>query len=125
MVFHGTYLRIADNSGGRYAMSIKLLGYYKHFTPAKIGNVLVIVIKKVRHKLKGINEHSIHNALLVRTKKEFYRKTNGNYLKFHNNDIVLLDKNNNPIGTRVIGPVPLELRKLGWSRIMAIAEGIV
>lgn len=124
MIQHGTYLRVVDNSGGKYALCIKLLGYYKPYSVGKIGNVLVIVIKKVKHKLKKIKEHSIYLGLIIRTKKEFLRK-DGSELTFLKNDVILVDKNNNPIGTRVLGGVPLELRSLGWSKVLSISEGIL
>jgi len=112
MIQHGTYLRITDNSGGKYALCIKLLGYYRPRSVGTVGNLIVVVIKKIKHKLKKVKEHSIYVGLIIRTKKEIQR-TNGSDLKFFFNDIILLDKNKNPIGTRVLGIVPLELRKLG------------
>ena len=124
MIQHGTYLRITDNSGGKYALCIKLLGYYKSNSISKIGNILVIVIKKIKHQFKKIKKHSIYFGLIIRTKKEFQRK-NGTVLNFLNNDIIVLDKNKMPIGTRVLGIVPLELRKKGWIKIISISEGII
>jgi len=98
MIQHGTYLRITDNSGGKYALCIKLLGYYKPKSIARMG-------------------HTIYFALIIRTKKEFQRK-DGTELKFLNNDIILLDKNKLPI-------VPIELRKKGWAKVLSISEGII
>ena len=112
MIQHGTYLRIADNSGGKFALCIKLLGYYKPNSVGKIGNLIVVAIKKVKHKFKKVSEHSIYHALIIRTKKEMARK-DGTELKFLNNDIILLDQNKNIVGTRVLGVVPIELRTLG------------
>lgn len=112
MIIHGSYLRITDNSGGKYGMSIKLLGYYKPNSVATIGDVLVVVIKGIKHKLKKVDNHKIYYSLLIRTRKEFLRNDNST-LKFDSNDIILLDKNKNPIGTRVIGISPLELRNKG------------
>ena len=124
MIIHGSYLRIADNSGGKYAMSIKLLGYYKPNSIAKVGNLLVVVIKGIKHKLKKVDNHKIYYGLLIRTKKEFLR-IDGSTLKFNSNDIILLDRNKNPIGTRVLGISPLELRSKGWNKVLSISEGIV
>ena len=124
MIQHGTYLRITDNSGGKYALCIKLLGYFKPKSVAKMGNVLVVVVKKIKHRLKKIKEHTIYFALVIRTKKEFLRK-DGTEIQFLNNDVILLDKNKMPIGTRVLGVVPIELRKKGWAKVLSISEGIV
>ena len=124
MVQHGTYLRITDNSGGKYALCIKLLGYYKYNSRTEIGNILVIVLKKIKHNLKKIKKHSIYYSVLIRTKKELSRN-NGTNITFMNNDIILLNKNKLPIGTRVLGVVPFELRKKGWSKILSISEGTI
>lgn len=112
MLHHGSLVRITDNSGGKYGMVIKLLGYYKPKSVSTIGNIVVVVIKGIKHKLKRVEVHNIYNALVIRTKKE-YNRPDGSTMKFDSNDIVLIDKNKNPIGTRVAGISPSELRKTG------------
>lgn len=124
MIQHGTILRVTDNSGGKYALCIKLLGYYKPRSVGTVGNVLVVVVKKIKHRLKKIKEHTVYFGLIIRVVKEMQRK-NGSEVKFFFNDLILLDKNKNPVGTRVLGTVPVELRKLGWAKILSISEGIV
>jgi len=112
MLFHGSYIRIADNTGAKYALCIKLLGYYKYNSFACIGDILVIVVKRCRVHVTKISLHKIYYALIVRTKKNYYRATAFKY-NFNCNDAIMLDVQKKPLGRRVIGVVPRELRNMG------------
>lgn len=124
MLYHGSYVRIADNSGGKYALCIKLLGYYKHNSFGSIGDILVVVLKKCRFESTLVFRHKVYYSLVLRTKVNFYRNDFFKF-NFNCNDVILLDSKKKPLARRIIGVVPRELRDLGWSRLVAISEAVI
>lgn len=116
-----TILDVADNSGAKTVKCVKVLGgSFK--TTASIGHVIVVSIQDSIPKGK-VKKGDVHRAVIVRTKKELKRK-DGSCIKFHKNSVVLIDKQGEPIGTRVFGPVPRELRT-HFMRIISLAPEVL
>ncbi len=120
MIQPASRLVIADNTGARVAMCIGMLG--KNHV-ASVGRVISVTIKKVKPGAK-VKQGEVHKAVIVRTKKELGRD-DGRWVKFDDNAAVLLTPDFKPMGTRVIGPVAAELRKLNWMKIVSLAEKII
>ena len=100
-------LEVADNSGARRVMCVKVLGGSKRKT-AGIGDVIVVSIKEAIPRGK-VKKGDVHRAVIVRTRKEV-RRVDGTAIRFDTNAAVLINKQNGPIGTRIFGPVTRELR---------------
>ena len=122
MIQEYTRLNIADNSGARRAMCIKVLGgSFRRY--ATIGDVIVVSIKDV---LPGstFKKGDVAKAVIVRTKKEVRRK-DGSYIRFDENAAVLIDDQKEPKGTRVFGPVGRELREKQFTKIISLAPEVI
>lgn len=122
MIQMQSILKVADNSGAKRVMCIKVLGGSKRMI-AKCGDVIVVSIRAVTPNGK-VKAGEVHRALIVRTKKGVTRK-DGSTIKFDSNSVVLLNKQNETIGTRVFGTVPRELRAGGFTRVVSLAEGVI
>ncbi len=115
-------LLIADNSGAKKAMCIKVLGgSRKRF--ANIGDLIKVSIKDVIPNGK-IKKGEVLNAVVIRTKKGIYRD-DGSKIKFDKNAIVLLDSKCQPIGTRIFGPVTKELRSEKYMKLISLALEVI
>ena len=108
MVQQESRLKVADNSGAREVLCIRVLGGTKK-RYASLGDKIVVTIKNALPS-GNVKKGSISNAVVVRTKKEVRRK-DGSYIRFEDNAVILLNENDEPRGTRVFGPVARELRK--------------
>lgn len=118
-----TRLRVADNSGAKEIMCIKVLGGSKRKI-ARIGDIIVASVKDAAPD-SNIKKGSVVKALIVRTKKE-KRRPDGTYIKFDDNAAVVLNKNNlEPIATRVFGPVARELRGKGYLKVVSMAPEVL
>lgn len=114
----GSYFEIADNSGAREGQCIRILGGGgKKY--GVLGSFIVLVVKKAAPD-RRVKKSEIYNGIIVRTKQPFRRK-DGSMLRFDKNSVVLLTKKNVPIGTRIYGPVPRELRLFGFMRIISLS----
>lgn len=122
MIQHMTTLSIADNSGAKAAMCIKVLGGSKR-RYAGVGDIIVVTIKEAAPK-GVVKKKSIQKAVVVRTKKEIRRK-DGTYLRFDENAAVIIDTNKMPKGTRIFGPIPRELRAKGFQKIISLAPEVL
>lgn len=107
MIQMQTRLKVADNSGAREIMCVKVLGGSKRRV-ASVGDVIVVSIKDVIPDGK-VKKGTVHKAVIVRTKFPI-KRDDGSVVRFDENAAVLLSKQNEPIGTRIFGPVPRELR---------------
>jgi len=117
-----TKVSVADNSGAVYAECIKILGSHKNYAP--IGKKVVVAIKKIRIRKKGkLKKKEICKGIVVRSSVRTKRRT-GLLYAFSTNAIVLVDQRNNPIGHRVKGLVPQELRLKKHMRIVSLANGV-
>ncbi len=117
-----TKLDVADNSGAKSVKCIKVLGG-SHRTIASIGDVIVVSIQDAIPKGK-VKKGDVYKAVIVRTRKELRRK-DGSEIKFYSNAAVLIDKQGEPIGTRVFGPVPRELRLKNFMKIISLAPEVL
>lgn len=118
-----TILNVADNSGARFVMCIKVLGGSRR-RYAGVGDIIKVTIKESIPRAK-VKKGDVLRAVIVRTKKGI-RRSDGSIIRFDNNACVLLnDANTQPIGTRIFGPVTRELRTVGFMRIISLAPEVL
>jgi large subunit ribosomal protein L14 len=122
MVQTFTMLDVADNSGAKKVMCIKVLGGSKR-KYAGIGDVIVVSIREAIPNSK-VKKGEVAKAVIVRTKKELGRP-DGSYIRFDGNSAVLINKDNEPIGTRIFGPVARELRAKKFMKIISLAPEVL
>ncbi len=128
MIQQQSYVDIADNSGAKQAMCIKVLrgssskGMFKRRT-ATVGDVIISAVKKT---LAGgdVKQGEIIRCVIVRTKQPTLRK-DGSYVRFDKNAAVVIDKENNPRGTRIFGAVARELREKNFMKIVSLASEVI
>jgi large subunit ribosomal protein L14 len=121
MIQPQTYLTVADNSGGRKIMCIRVLGSRKRY--AEVGDIIIGVIKEAAPNMP-VKRSDVVRAVVVRTKKTIQRK-DGLFIRFDDNAAVLINKENNPRGTRVFGPIAREIRDKDFSRIASLAPEVL
>ena len=115
-------LDVADNSGARRVQCIKVLGGSKRKV-ASIGDVIVVSVKEAIPRGR-VKKGDVHRAVIVRTAKEL-RRGDGTAIRFDKNAAVLLNKQNEPIGTRIFGPVTRELRARKFMKIISLAPEVL
>ena len=115
-------LFVADNSGARKIQCIKVLGGSKRRS-ASIGDVIVVSIKDAIPRSK-VKKGDVYKAVIVRTSKDFLR-SDGSSIRFDKNAAVLLDKQEEPIATRIFGPVTRELRNKKFMKIISLAPEVI
>ncbi len=122
MVQTTTTLDVADNSGAKKLMCIRVLGGTRR-KYASLGDVIVVSVKEAIANAK-VKKGEVARAVIVRTKKEVSRQ-DGSYIRFDSNSAVLVDKDNEPIGTRIFGPVARELRAKRFMKIISLAPEVL
>ncbi len=122
MISVETRLGVADNSGAKEVQCIKVLGGSKRRS-AGVGDIIVVSIKDAIPRGK-VKKGEVHRAVVVRTRKETYR-SDGSSIRFDSNAAVILSKQNEPIGTRIFGPVPRELRAKKFMKIVSLAPEVL
>ncbi|MBE1236286.1 50S ribosomal protein L14 [Phaeovibrio sulfidiphilus] len=122
MIQMQTRLDVADNSGARQVQCIKVLGGSKHMI-AGVGDIIVVSVKEAIPRGK-VKKGDVHRAVIVRTAKEI-RRPDGTSIRFDRNAAVLLNKQNEPIGTRIFGPVVRELRARKFMKIISLAPEVL
>ncbi len=122
MIQMQTVLDVADNSGAKKVQCIKVLGGSKRKT-ASIGDVIVVSIKEATPRGK-VKKGTVSRAVIVRTKKEI-RRPDGSAIRFDSNAVVLLNAQNEPIGSRIFGPVTRELRSRRFMKIISLAPEVL
>ncbi|MCI0481987.1 MAG: 50S ribosomal protein L14 [Candidatus Dadabacteria bacterium] len=122
MISSTTFLDSADNTGAKRLYCIKVLGGTRR-KYARLGDIVVVSIKEAIPNSK-VEKGTVHRAVIVRTRKE-QRRTDGSYVRFDNNAAVLITKDNEPMGTRVFGPIARELRTKGFMKIISLAPEVV
>lgn len=122
MIRTQTNLDVADNSGARRVECIKVLGGSKRKN-ASIGDVIVVSVKEAIPRGR-VKKGDVHRAVIVRTAKEYYRP-DGTAIRFDRNAAVLIDKQGEPIGTRIFGPVTRELRSKNFLKIISLAPEVL
>jgi len=128
MIQQETVLNIADNSGAKTALCVRVLGgstargKYTRRT-AGIGDVIVVAIKKALPTL-SLDDKKVHRCVIIRTKHPT-RRPDGSYVRFDSNAGVLIDGDGNPVGTRIFGAVARELREKNFMKIVSLASEVV
>jgi large subunit ribosomal protein L14 len=122
MIQAETRLKVADNSGARQVLCIKVLGGSKR-RYARVGDVIVVTVKEAIPN-GAIKKGEIVRAVVVRCKKEV-RRADGSYIKFDDNAAVIIDAQGNPRGTRIFGPVARELRDKRYMKIVSLAPEVI
>ena len=122
MIQMQTVLEVADNSGARKVQCIKVLGG-SHRKTASVGDVIVVSVKEAIPRGK-VKKGDVHRAVIVRTAKDVNRK-DGSTIRFDKNAAVLVNKTNEPIGTRIFGPVVRELRARRFMKIVSLAPEVL
>ena len=122
MIQSESRLKVADNSGAKEVMCIKVLGGTRK-RYATIGDVIVVSVKDAIPHTK-VKKGDVYKAVIVRTKKEVRRK-DGSYIRFDENAAVLLNNQLEPIGTRIFGPVARELRQKNFMKIISLAPEVL
>ncbi len=122
MIQMQTNLDVADNSGARRVRCLKVLGGSKRKF-ASVGDVIVVSVKEAIPRGR-VKKGDVHRAVIVRTAKEI-RRVDGTVIRFDTNAAVLINKQNEPIGTRIFGPVTRELRSKNFMKIISLAPEVL
>lgn len=122
MIQQESYLDVADNSGAKQVMCIKVLGGSRH-RYATVGDIIVVTIKEAIPNSK-VKKGDVHKAVVVRTAKEI-RRADGTYIRFDTNSAVLINAQKEPIGNRIFGPVARELRGKDFMKIISLAPEVL
>lgn len=121
MIYPQTILTVADNTGAKKVMCIRVLGGSKNY--AKIGDTIIGVVKEAIPNMP-LKRSDVVRAIIVRTKKTI-RRQDGMYIRFDDNAAVIVNMENNPRGTRVFGPVAREIRDKNFSKIVSLAPEVL
>lgn len=127
MIQQQTILKVSDNSGAKTVKCIKVLGGFKK-KYAKIGYTIVVSVQKLRKKSKKnskVKKGEVYKALVIRTKVHSKRKKDGTISYFNDNAVALLNKQGNPIATRIVGPIPKLLKNKKFEKFISISSGVV
>lgn len=123
MIQSESRIKVADNTGGRELLVIRVLGGSKR-RYGKVGDIVVATVKTATPH-SAVSKSDIVHAVIVRTAKEF-RRDDGSYIRFDDNAAVILDTDgNNPKGTRIFGPVAREIRERGFTKIASLAPEVL
>ena len=122
MIQMRTNLAVADNSGARRVMCIKVLGGSKR-KYASVGDIIVVSIKEASPRGR-VKKGDVAKAVVVRTAKDI-KRADGSVIRFDGNAAVLVNNNKEPIGTRIFGPVPRELRQSGHMKVISLAPEVL
>jgi large subunit ribosomal protein L14 len=122
MIQQETRLKVADNSGAREILCIRVKGG-SHRRYAGIGDVITATVKQATPR-GGVRKGEVVQAVVVRTRKQLGRE-DGTYISFDENAAVLIDPQNNPRGTRIFGPVARELRDRNFMKIVSLAPEVI
>jgi large subunit ribosomal protein L14 len=122
MIQQESRLKVADNTGGKEILCIRVLGG----STRRYGGVGDVIVASVKSAAPGgtVKKGEVVRAVIVRTAKEVHRR-DGSYIKFDDNAAVILDQYQNPRGTRIFGPVARELRELGFMKIVSLAPEVL
>lgn len=126
MIQQQTILKVADNSGAKTVKCIKVLGGFKK-RYANLGDIIVISVQQLRNKSKSTSKvlkGGVFRALVVRTKKRC-KKRDGSVFLLEENAVALINKQGNPIGTRILGPIPKTLKKKKFMKFVSLSIGLI
>ncbi len=122
MIQQQTMLDVADNSGAKKVQCIKVLGGSRR-RYASIGDIIIVSVKEAIPQAK-VKKGEVARAVIVRTAREV-KRPDGSYIKFDGNSAVLINKDSEPIGTRIVGPVARELRARKFMKIISLAPEVL
>jgi large subunit ribosomal protein L14 len=122
MIQQQTRLKVADNSGAKEVMCIKVLGGTRR-RYASLGDIIVVSVKDAMPNSK-VKKGDVHKAVVVRTAKTF-KRSDGSCIRFDENSAVILNNQNEPVGTRIFGPVARELRAKKFMKIVSLAPEVL
>lgn len=122
MIQVGTNVKITDNTGGKRGKVFKVLGGSKR-RYARLGDIVVLSVK-VAEPRKAIKKKAVVRGVVVRQKKQFRRK-DGSYISFDDNAVVILEKDKEPKGGRIFGPIPREIADMGYQKIASLAPEVL
>ncbi|MGE5537165.1 MAG: 50S ribosomal protein L14 [Gemmatimonas sp.] len=122
MIQMRSHLEVADNSGARRVMCVKVLGGSMRRV-ASVGDVIVVSVKDAIPRGR-VKKGEVQRAVVVRTRRDI-RRADGSVIRFDRNAAVLIDKQGEPIGTRIFGPVTRELRSKGYMKIISLAPEVL
>lgn len=122
MIQQESYLDVADNSGARRVRCIKVIGGTRK-KYASLGDIIIVAVRESTPQSK-VRKGDVMRAVVVRTAKEVGRN-DGSYIRFDTNSAVLINKDNEPIGTRIFGPVARELRARNFMKIVSLAPEVL
>ena len=122
MIQQESVLKIADNTGAKRALCIRVLGGSGR-RYARVGDMIIVTVKNAIPNA-GVKKGEVARAVIVRTAKEMRRK-DGSYIRFDENAAVLVNPNGEPRGTRIFGPVGRELREKGYMKIVSLAPEVL
>ena len=122
MIQTETVLTVADNSGARKVQCFHIPGGTRR-RYASVGDIVVVSVKEAVPN-SAVKKGDVRRAVVVRTKKEI-RRTDGSYIRFDDNAAVLVNETGEPVGTRIFGPVPRELRAKGYMKIISLAPEVL
>lgn len=126
MIQQESILRVADNSGAKTVKCIKVLGGFKK-RYANLGDIVVVSVQQLRNKSKKTSKvltGNVFRALVIRTKNQYKRK-DGLHSLLQENSVALINKQGNPIGTRIIGPIPKLLKKKKFLKFVSLSVGLI
>jgi large subunit ribosomal protein L14 len=121
-----TILKVSDNSGAKTVKCIKILGGFKK-KYAVLGDTIVVSIQQLRNKekkLSKVKKGEVYKALIIRTKTS-YTTNDGSQIRFNENSVTLMNKQENPVSTRVIGPLSKIFKKKKYQKFLSIASGLI
>jgi large subunit ribosomal protein L14 len=121
MICEESDLVVADNTGAKRVRCFRVLGQRKRY--AYVGDIIKVSVKEAQPN-GVIKKGQVCNALIVRTRHAL-RREDGSHLRFDNNAVVMIDANNNPIGSRIFGPVARELREKNFMKIVSLAPEVL
>ena len=121
MIYPQTILTVADNTGAKKIMCIRVLGGSRKY--GKVGDTIIGVVKEATPNMP-VKRSDVVRAVIVRTKQSARRK-DGSRLRFDDNASVIINKENNPRGTRVFGPIARELKEKGFTKIVSLAPEVL
>lgn len=126
MIQQESILKVADNSGAKTVKCIKVLGGFKR-RYANLGDLIIVSVQQLRNKSKSTSKvlkGGVFRALVVRTKKR-YKKKDGSVFLLEENAVALINKQGNPIGTRILGPIPKVLKKKKFMKFVSLSVGLI
>ena len=126
MIQQQTILKVADNSGAKTVKCIKVLGGFKK-RYARLGDIIVVSVQQLRNKSKKTSKvlkGGVFRALVIRTKTQ-YKKKDGSTFALSENSVTLINKQGNPIGTRILGPIPKILKKKKFMKFVSLSIGLI